>query len=195
MKMSPYISLDLETTGLEPDYCQILEVGAVFDFPHVPLADCPTFHTYVRHKTIVGDPFALGLNANILKRIAAQPKEYNFCCLDDVMVLLSTWINKHWPMREKKVTFAGKNFGSFDLQFLKRLPSASLLNYNHRSYDIGTMYFDPLIDEVPPNLSECLGRAGYQRQVAHEALADAMAVAKLVRFKYGFHFQDKPCHS
>ena len=191
LKMLPYISLDLETTGLSEDYCQILEVGAVFDFIDRPLADCPTFHTYVRHKTVMGDPFALAMNANILKRIAHQPKEYNFCCIDDVMVLLAGWINQHWPMKEKKVTFAGKNFASFDLQFIKRLPNASLLNYNHRGYDVGTMYFDPLIDELPPGTSECLGRAGLQRQVAHEALADAMAVAKLVRFKYGIPL----CHS
>ena len=52
----PYVSIDIETTGLDPETCQILEIGAVFDNWTLPIRDLPTFHCYVVHKQIVGSP-------------------------------------------------------------------------------------------------------------------------------------------
>lgn len=187
MKMLPYISLDLETTGIDYNTCQIIEIGAVFDFPDRPLADCPRFHRYVRHKLYVGEPFALNLNSRIFGRLAEEPAGFEYACVDDVPYLLAAWIKDcGWDMKARKVTFAGKNFGAFDLAFLKRLQGFdSVVRYNWRIFDPGSMYFDPAIDELPPGTAECLRRAGLQHNVAHEALADAEAVCKLIRVKYG----------
>ena len=70
----PYVSIDIETTGLDPETCQILEVGAVFDDWTKAIGDLPKFHCYVIHKQIVGQPYALALNADTLRRIA-NPQE------------------------------------------------------------------------------------------------------------------------
>jgi len=42
-----YVSLDIETTGLNPENCQVLEIGAVIDDGTTPIEDCPTFQCYV----------------------------------------------------------------------------------------------------------------------------------------------------
>jgi len=187
MKMKPYISLDLETTGICPETCQVIEVGGVFDFPDRPLADCPRFHTYVRHKLYVGEPFALAMNQRIFKILADPKTTEPICCLDDVPVELAAWIKRcGWDMDERKFSFAGKNFGGFDRGFLRRVPLFDqIIKYKHRHYYAGNMYFDPRIDEDLPSTEQCLQRAGLPASASHEAVADAVAVAALVRARYG----------
>ena len=46
----PYVSIDIETTGLDPETCQTLEIGAVFDNWTLPIRELPTFHCYVVHQ-------------------------------------------------------------------------------------------------------------------------------------------------
>ena len=67
--MTPYVSIDIETTGLNPMECQILEVGAVIDDGRA-LENLPQFHCYVLHQQIVGSAFALSMHPTILRRIA-----------------------------------------------------------------------------------------------------------------------------
>jgi len=66
----PYLSIDIETTGLDPETCQTLEIGAVFDNWTLPIRQLPTFHCYVVHQQIIGTPFGLALNADILRRLS-----------------------------------------------------------------------------------------------------------------------------
>jgi len=187
MKWQPYLSLDIETTGLDPDTCQIIEIGGVFDFLDRPLKECPTFHTYVRHKLYVGEPFALNLNGKILGRLAETPEGFSYNCADDVVPVLASWVKQcGWDMKAKSLLIAGKNFGGFDFGFLRRLSGfMSTMKFKYRFLDPGMAYFDPTIDEVPPSLADCLRRAGQQHQITHEAVADAIAVATSLRCRYG----------
>jgi DNA polymerase III epsilon subunit-like protein len=187
MLMKPYVSLDIETTGLCPETCQVLEIGAVFDYLDRPLLECPTFHTYVRHKLYVGEPYALALNARIFKILANPPDNVKVCCLEDVPVELASWLQKCGcdTKTPHSLSFGGKNFGGFDRNFLRRIPMFdAMIPYKHRFYDAGNMYFDPAIDENLPSTQQCLERAGLPTYVAHEAVADAEAVAKLIRRRY-----------
>jgi len=121
-KMS-YVSIDIETTGLDPETCQTLEIGAVFDNWTLPLDKLPRFHCYVVHKQIVGQPFALALNADILRKLANPQKTEDFLPPSEVADAMATWLGRcGWDV-SKVVTPAGKNFASFDRQFLKRLPN------------------------------------------------------------------------
>ena len=85
-----YVSIDLETTGLNPETCQIIEFGAVIDDTAnpKPLNELPTFHLYIdhmEHNTIRGEPFALSMHSEIFRRIAERDiKKYNFCTEDAV---------------------------------------------------------------------------------------------------------------
>ena len=52
----PYVSIDIETTGLDPDTCQILEIGAVWDDWTKPIDQLPTYRRLVVHSEYRGTP-------------------------------------------------------------------------------------------------------------------------------------------
>src|SRR4051794_29939073 len=114
-------SIDIETTGLDPSIDQVLEVGVVLwettDFA-TRVEDLPTFHRYVDNGRVYGNAYALSMNSAILGKIAAggvgviRPEE--------VGPALASWLKEVAP-GSTKLWPTGKNVGSFDLQFLKRL--------------------------------------------------------------------------
>jgi len=67
-----YISIDVETTGLEKDRHQILSIGAIIEdtSKKLPFDEIPKFHAAILHNEIIGSPFALNMNKNILEAIA-----------------------------------------------------------------------------------------------------------------------------
>lgn len=176
-----YISIDLETTGLNETYCQIIEIGAVIDDTNedIPLEELPTFHCYVTHDIYKGDPYALSLHSNIFKRIHDRPTTYCFESVGYIARTFQSWITKHF--KKYTVTVAGKNFMSFDMQFLKRLPNFKQAQFHHRCIDPALMFWDPKKDKALPNLQECMNRAGIEDKVSHTALEDAFSVIKLIR--------------
>src|SRR5436190_20349318 len=72
-----YASIDLETTGLNWDKNQIIEIGIVLDdWDNVrPIDQLPTFHCYVTHEEVSGNPFAMALNKEILEKIGRFQQE------------------------------------------------------------------------------------------------------------------------
>ena len=66
-----YVSIDVETTGLNPETCQILQFAAVVETvgSAQPVTDLPTFSCVVLSPTYGGDPYALHLNSGILKQM------------------------------------------------------------------------------------------------------------------------------
>jgi len=176
----PYLSIDIETTGLDPETCQILEIGAVWEDWTCTLTDLPRFHCYVVHKQIVGQPFALALNADTLRRIAnPQETEGNFLSPGEVADKMAAWLARCGAA--ETVTPAGKNFASFDRQFLKRLPDfETKVRLHHRTLDPALLFWLPT-DEKLPDSKTCYERAGMDPKVAHTALEDALAVVRLIR--------------
>lgn len=67
-----YLSIDIETTGLERDRYQILSIGAIFEDTEkkLPFREIPKFNAAILHHEITGSPFALNLNRNLLDTIA-----------------------------------------------------------------------------------------------------------------------------
>lgn len=189
---APYLSLDLETTGLNPEICQIIEVGGVLETWDRPVEELPGFSFLVRHPAYYVEPVAAMMNAEILTQLyAGAPRAV---VPSHVMATIREFLNKHLPAifdppeHEKqprnRIAVAGKNFGSFDVQFLKRLPGyGSTVNFGHRHLDPGTLYYDPFIDDVPPSTEQCFGRAGmgYNPNGKHRAEEDARDVVHLIR--------------
>ena len=66
-----YISVDVETTGLEKDRYQILSIGAILEDTTKKLSfeEIPKFHAAILHKEITGSPFALNMNKSIIEAI------------------------------------------------------------------------------------------------------------------------------
>ena len=81
--------------------------------------------------------------------------------------------------RTTAFTPAGKNFASFDRQFLKRLPKfEQVVKLSHRTLDPALLFW-LAGDEKLPDSKTCYERAGMNPKVAHTALEDALAVVRL----------------
>jgi oligoribonuclease len=178
----PYLSIDIETTGLDPDWCQILEIGAVWDNWTLPMEDLPTYRRLVVHDEYRGQPFALAMNAALLRELAGEPKPW-FLHEDEVAIDFATWLKTAcgWD-GETALTPAGKNFSSFDRNFLKRLPRfEKVVRLHHRSPDPANFFWRPLEDDKLPDTKTCYERAGMDGKVAHTAVEDALGVVRLIR--------------
>ena len=67
-----YISIDVETTGLEKDRYQILSIGAILEDTEKKLGfeEIPKFHAAILHNEITGSPYALNMNSKIIEAIS-----------------------------------------------------------------------------------------------------------------------------
>lgn len=175
-----YVAIDIETTGLNPENCQTLEIGAVFDDSVTPLLDLPQFNRAIKHDILVGEAYALAMHAHRLNKFNKRG-----VLMSDVMNQFHAWLYnvKAWD-ETGKIVIAGKNFAKFDLRFLERLPYWSLIKYHHRIIDVGSLYMNAE-DDVPPSLNECMQRAGVKGQVQPTAVEDCMNVVFCIRAKFG----------
>lgn len=184
-----YLSIDLETTGLCAKDCQILEIACVLadttDFETLPEL-LPTFHRRVFHKSVKGEPYALGLNIELIKQMPAE-KQGIYVFPHEIWQELSNWLNKLGINSDNKVHIAGKNFAMFDADFLDELPIWSWCWFRHRTLDPAMLYFDPIKDDKVPDTKECIKRCGldWDEKRLHTAVDDARLVIHLLR--RGFH--------
>jgi DNA polymerase III epsilon subunit-like protein len=180
-----YVSIDLETTGLDPGNCQVLEIGAVAQ--ELGGEELDRFHAFLYYKTLTGTPFALNLNQRILHAIIggeglnphrAWGAFYN-------------WLEKYTNDRvvHGKVVVAGKNFATFDLPFIEVAAPHVAKQFFRRILDPAILYMR-LADPLPPDLATCLARAGLSDEVSHNAVDDAAQVRDLIEY----HFKGKVGH-
>jgi hypothetical protein len=185
---TPYVSIDLETTGLNENYAQILEIGAVIDDWKSPLAELPRFQTYIqpldqygKEQFVYGSPFALALNAGILRKLVSGDANLTITRDVDVGPIFARWLTEH-GIDPLHVNPAGKNFASFDLQFFKQIDGFDKhVNFRHRTIDPAMYYWLPDVDSGLPDTKNCLKRAGLDDTVAHTAVEDCLSVIQLVR--------------
>lgn len=175
-----FLSIDLETTGLNYDQCQILEIGAVVgDLTSAPVDTLPSFHRFIRHDKVIGEPFALAMNADIL-RIIADKNRTDVVTPDRAVIELQKFVLGHFGVGTRP-TVAGKNYASFDKNFLERLPGWDSRAFKHRSLDPAILFWEPEHDTELPSTKQCMERAGLDPSVKHRAVEDAMSVVELIR--------------
>jgi len=169
-----YVSLDIETTGLDPTYCQVLQLAMVVEDTSqaVPLEKLPYINLRFRHNRLQGEPFAmLHMNYNLLcecERRGFSPEV--------AWATAEAWLSKHFGPKER-VVVAGKNVGVFDFQFL---PATLRRRLHHRTIDPGSLFIR-WNERVPPSLDDLLEAVG---GVKHDALADARDVIRVLRRDY-----------
>jgi len=175
-----YVSIDIETTGLNPETCQILEIGAVWEDWTKPIHELPVYHRLVYHKEYRGSAYALAMNANLLRHLSGQREPW-WRDLDQVADDFAAWLTECGWDGKAALTPAGKNFASFDRQFLKRLPRfEQVVKLSHRTLDPAVLWWRAEDDKLPDSKT-CYERAGLDNKVAHTAVEDALAVVRLIR--------------
>jgi DNA polymerase III epsilon subunit-like protein len=179
-----YVSLDIETTGLNPENCQVLEIGAVIDDGTTPIEECPTFHCYVDHGLILGEPFAVSMHQTILRRIATHEEGYTYLQPWEVATRFRDFLKEHGLDSEnEKIVVAGKNYANFDARFLRKLTNWDKhVRVHHRILDPAALYWQPETDGVElPDTKTCMERADIPGEVTHTAVEDAQVVVRLIR--------------
>lgn len=200
-----YISIDIETTGLDRENHQVIEIGAIIEdtLDQKDFDDIPKFHAIVRHDEYRGSAYAINLNQRIFSILArrerfkdddlvAYDEKYNIIHVDNVADAFYNWLldngygNKLLVYREPiKLVCAGKNFASFDAIYLNKLPKfKNLIRFGHRIVDPATLYTDFISDDDVASLETCLERAGFETNVTHDAVLDAWDVIRVLRPKY-----------
>lgn len=187
-----FLSIDIETTGLDPQKNQILEFGAVAidtSCGNAPYVD--DFRAVFIHQELIGNPIALTINKDLIGQInyVLKTKEFDFeghndyKCTDiyarnaeEFQKYFDQWLESIGFT--ERLTLAGKNLASFDLKFIEA--AGIKIKYRHRMIDPAILYVNWDTDETLPDLQQCLDRAGIEKSVAHTSIADAMDVAELV---------------
>jgi len=64
-----YLSIDIETTGLDPETNQILSIGAIVEDTDNKLSfeEIPKFHACILAEQLVGSPFAINMNKDLIE--------------------------------------------------------------------------------------------------------------------------------
>lgn len=186
------VYIDIETLGLNPHNCDLLQVGMLIDNPaqQKPYEQLPKFLITLKQSEYTGNSFAFNMHKKLLERIAANDIELNLVPTREHIIMQMAIFFDQFYTYPTKIILGGKNIGSFDIPFLKVhgiiAPNGNLpgdYKYHHRFIDPAA-FFLRLEDEVPPSLEECLKRAGIDKPVEHTALADCWDCAQLVRKHY-----------
>lgn len=202
-----YLSIDIETTGINPDENQMIEFGAIIEDSNNPKSyeDSKKFRRIIlaRDKKYFFNSFAAKLNAGLIELISDienskggveffnnENLSQSALFSDELIPDFKKWLYLNGFGYDSKgiieVVAAGKNFASFDKQFIKLLnPESSGLKFNYRSIDPATYFIDWNSDLQPPSSDQCLKRAGISGQIKHEALSDAWNIIQLLRTQYG----------
>lgn len=181
------VSVDIETTGLNPATSQILEAAFIWrekdSYRGIRVVCC--------HQRIEGECIAISMNAALLLEITQQVRNLDFVnkrfftgpwmTVYDAQIksyYIQDWDDLYECFSDAKCPFLdterntmiGKN-PSFDHQFLSPYFQSKL--FDHRHIDIGNLWLLP-DDELPPGMSKTLERADIAPGAAHTAVWDAL---------------------
>ena len=186
-----YVSIDVETTGLDTDKFQILQLGAVA-WTNDDINECLTFEMNLDPtrgeprgnygRSIVGDPYALALNGWLLKEIADGKGACHSTVRDEFGQFLHQFNTRAGVVQGGGYIWAvGQNFGAFDWPFLKNIPGFQKKLFSHRFTEVGTFMADR---DGPHSGTEDFTRIAEKYNIqgeVHHALFDAKCtLAKLM---------------
>ena len=209
-----YVSIDIETSGLDHTKHSVLSIGAIIEDTEkkLPFLECPRFNVIVLQNEIVGSPRAITMNKEIIsltgdylegtdevRELLNNKSEYQFLEKEDAAKAFYSflWNNGFSTMtpplepvidgRTKPITInvAGKNFGTFDKLFLQELPWwQKLIRTRQRVLDPAILCVDWKNDTSLPSLTQCKEKLGIEGIVTHNALDDAWDVIEILRKFY-----------
>ena len=174
----PYLSIDIETTGLDRQKVHVLQLAAVYDNGK-DLEELPTFDRVIKWPVIThAEEYAMNLNKDLLER---GFKKQNIVSINQCRDEFRKWLEKIEPGKSR-FTPAGKNVQGFDIPILENPVNKFFFDrFLRRTLDPGSMYtadFDhiPTLDEI----NSVTGRS----PVTHNALDDCWDVVYAIRHKW-----------
>lgn len=180
-----YFSIDLETTGLDPEKDQVLMFSGIVEDTEklLPLNELPHITFIIDYERIEGHPFALHMNAWILKLMKdkEQTRYPVYSSKGRFKSELVSFLTEHFGA--EAITLAGKNVGNFDWQFIKKWFGETGIRIRHKMIDPGSVFFNSK-EKALFSLPEIKGLCGLDESVTHDAYDDALDVIKVLRSKY-----------
>lgn len=196
-----FVLIDLETTGIDEEKNQILELGAVIEDTNkkLPLHKLPMLRCIIKHDIYAGGAFAINMNKRIFEILskaegirdeeqrAAFESENRIMTIDEAVMSFVQFIRMYYFENGVKepINIAGKNFPSFDKLFLDKVPAwKKNVKFERRFIDPAILFVDWKNDKRLPSLDDCLKRAGIDREVQHDAVQDCIDVLLCLRTRY-----------
>jgi len=191
-----YISIDIETSGLDPGKHEIMEFAAVLEDTEkdTTVEELPYFHAIFDHEEVLWDMKTLEFHQKLGNLIYWDyrnqdnwPGDTCWMGLRDLVEQFKMWLkdrarvglSKH---RQFEFNIAGKN-PHFDLSFLNEVEDwEDDIAPHHRVLDPAILFWLPRKDGTLPNMQQCLDRANNNKwTVKHRALDDARDTIRLIR--------------
>ena len=187
--MKPYISLDIETTGLDPR-SQIIQIAMIYDDLETPVNELATFNQKIYYDSFsYSEPYALMMNAKLIQEMSNGYSKLGLDWTHSAYLNenVLSFMQRFTKDNTEKIVFAGKNVASFDIPMLRQSMSEHHLKIfnkicHYKTIDVGSLYFDVFKENV--NLSKINELTG-RKEVSHDALDDAMDVVYAIRHKLG----------
>ena len=191
-----YVSIDIETTGLNPNENDIIEFAAVVDEigSTKEIEKLPKFHRYIKKQgNYICSSRAVVMHTKIFEEIEKDDEE-KCIFIEDLMYAFGNFLqhNDVFPNKYGQIILnvAGKNFGSFDYQFLlKKIPEKhwNNISFRQRFIDPSILYLND-DDVYLPDLKSCVERLNEETKQnfawnPHTAMDDALQIVRLIRHK------------
>ena len=173
----PYVSIDIETTGLDRQKVHVLQLAAVYDNGQ-DIEDLPTFDRVIKWPVIShGEEYAMNLNRGLIRRAYQNDQVVS---IEEARLDFEEWLEKVQP--SGRFTAAGKNIQGFDMPILVNPVNCfSMRRFLLRALDPGSMFTDEF-DHIP-TLDEINAVTG-RKAVTHDALDDAWDVVHAIRYQW-----------
>lgn len=201
-----FVSIDVETTGLDPKRCQIVEL-AMIDcellvsegikpipgaLPHPKgsayVNRMDSLHLFVQPRKgdrYEGDDYAINLHKQMIERIMDGREDS--VAHHELSGRIFDFLHRNGYHRGASTKLlavpCGKNVGRFDMAFMAEHVDVLCPEelFHNRAIDVGILWLRP-DDDVPPDLAECKRRAGItDNREPHRALNDAFINIELVQ--------------
>jgi DNA polymerase III epsilon subunit-like protein len=185
------VSIDIETTGLNPETSDIIEFGAIVadtKNQNETYESCPKFHRYLLppsdRQHYIGEAKGCAMNAPIFEAIALFKKEKRgpeeLVSVDGLVYHFLKFLEAN---KLENPTLAGKNLAIFDIHHLRHKTQWHAVKHRHRILDVGTLWLCEDDDKVP-DTNECLKRSGLTPTASHTALGDAWDVIRMIKRRW-----------
>ena len=184
--MVKYLSIDIETGGLDPKEYSLLEVAMVYYNSDKPDSLYQHISHHIKEDTYRISQYCLEMHTknHLLATLAKNAVLY----VQQAESFFINFINE--KIDDDEFIVIGKNFGAFDYHWLKHYMPKLAKKLGHRFLDIGSLYITPQDMEIP-SLDECLKRAGRKHSINHTALSDAIDAMDLTIFKLKPQLEEK----